>query len=539
MAQTSKYYTDILIFLILFVSLISCTSETVNIKGEVFRYNEHRNVTSLDPAFARNPQNIWPVNQIFNGLVQLDDSLKVVPEIAKSWNISANGLEYNFTLRNDVFFHYSKYFGKNKTRKVVSSDFVYSLNRLKDSLIGSPGSWVLQNIKSYKSINDSLLRFNLKKPFPGFLGLLTMKYCSVVPREAVSLSGENFGRNPVGTGPFCFKKWNENTKLVLRKNINYFELDDSKNKLPYLESIAISFISDIQSEFMLFSQGKLDMLNSLDSSFKDELLTLEGNLRSKYLNKLNIQKGPYLNTEYIGFFLGSESQEVNSRKIREAINIGFNRHVMISYLRNNIGYPAKKGIIPKGLIGTSDIDFEFNRLKAQKLVNEFIEESKIKNPTITISTDSNYLDLCEFLQRELEKIGLTIKINVLPPSILRDAKSNGKLEMFIASWIADYPDAENYLSLFYSNNFSPKGPNYTHYKNIFFDSLYKKSFSFEKKDKRLKLYKMMDSAMISNYPIVPLYYDQVIRFTQKNIEGLSLNPINLLNLKKVRKIQKK
>ena len=152
---------------------------------------------------------------------------------------------------------------------------------------------------------------------------------------------------------------------------------------------------------------------------------------------------------------------------------------------------------------------------------------------------SNYLDLCEFLQRELEKIGLTIKINVLPPSILRDAKSNGKLEMFRASWIADYPDAENYLSLFYSNNFSPKGPNYTHYKNIFFDSLYKKSFSFEKKDKRLKLYKMMDSAMISNYPIVPLYYDQVIRFTQKNIEGLSLNPINLLNLKKVRKIQKK
>ncbi len=209
---------------------------------------------------------------------------------------------------------------------------------------------------------------------------------------------------------------------------------------------------------------------------------------------------------------------------------------MIEYLRNNIGYPAKKGIIPKGLKGVSKHEFEYNPIQAKKLVNEFIKETGIRSPKITISTDSNYLDLCEFLQKELEKIGIEIYIEVMPSSILRKAKSSGNLEMFRASWIADYPDAENYLSLFYSNNHSPLGPNYTHFNNSTFDSLYKKAFFIKSVNKRIKYYKLMDSIMMNEFPIVPLYFDKVIRFTQKNISGLNINPINLINLKKVKKI---
>ena len=520
---------------ILFFSF--CSKNSNNNKTDIFRYNEYRNITSLDPAFARNPQNIWPVNQIFNGLIQLDDSLKVIPEIAKSWVISNDGLEYTFILRNDVFFHKSIYLGKNKTRKVIASDFTYSFNRLKNENLGSPGSWVLQNVKHYKSLNDSVFKIILKNPFPAFLGLLSMKYCSVVPYEVVEALGENFSRKPIGTGPFYFKKWNENVKLVLRKNKKYFEYDFNGNKLPYLESIAIQFISDIQSEFMLFIQGKLDFINSIDSSYKDELLTPQGNLQNKYKNTLNMHKGPYLNTEYIGFYLDSKSPVINSKKIREAINIGFNRELMIEYLRNNIGYSAKKGIIPKGLKGVSIYNFEYNPSKAKVLVQEFIKESGINNPEIRIATDLNYIDLCEFLQKELETIGIKVKIDVMPTSILRKAKSSGNTEMFRASWIADYPDAENYLSLFYSKNYSPKGPNYTHYKNSIYDSLYERTFKIKSIDKRIKLYKIMDSLMIKDYPIVPLYFDKVIRFSQKNIQGLNVNPINLLNLKKVRKLK--
>ncbi len=106
-----------------------------------------------------------------------------------------------------------------------------------------------------------------------------MRYCSVVPKEVVEDPQHSFRKHPIGTGPFQFKAWEEDVKLVLRKNPAYFEVDRQGNALPYLEAIAIRFIPDIQSEFMLFSQGKLDFLNSLDPSYKDELLTPKGELQ--------------------------------------------------------------------------------------------------------------------------------------------------------------------------------------------------------------------------------------------------------------------
>ena len=111
--------------------------------------------------------------------------------------------------------------------------------------------------------------------------------------------------------------------------------------------------------------------------------------------------------------------------------------------------------------------------------------------------------------------------------------SSGKLELFRASWIADYPDAENYLSLFYSKNFSPNGPNYTHFKNTNFDSLFNQAMVNPIDSIRIQKYLEMDALVMKFYPVVPLYYDEVIRFTQKNVKGMEINPINMLVLKNV------
>jgi len=518
----------------LLLTIMSCNSLENKESRTVFRYNEYRKVTSLDPAFARNPQNIWPINQLFNGLVQLDQNLGIQPEIAHSWKISADGLSYTFFLRNDVYFHPSPLFGEKQTRAVVAEDFVYSFNRLLDPQIASPGSWVLQQIASFEATAEHELTLRLKNPFPAFLGLLSMRYCAVVPKEVAAHYGTNFRSHPIGTGPFYFKRWDENVKLVLRKNPNYFERDPKGTQLPYLDAISIHFIPDIQSEFMLFLQGKLDFINSLDASYKDELLTPLGILRPKYEDQINMLKGPYLNTEYIGIYLDSKNPALKSEIIRKALNIGFDRKLMISYLRNNVGYPAKKGFIPIGLPGNSKIDFEYNPSLAKKLVDQFIEKTKI-SPELRLATDSNYLDLCEYLQRELQKIGIKITIDVMPTASLRQAKSSGKLELFRASWIADYPDGENYLSLFYSPNFSPEGPNYTHFKNNEFDALYHKAMGTVEEPLRVKTYQKMDSLALSQYPIIPLYYDEVVRFIQKNVVGMKINPINLLILKNVKK----
>lgn len=521
---------------LIFLIFIDCASEKNNFESKVFRYNEYRNVTSLDPAFSRNPQNIWPINQIFNGLVQLDKNLKIQPEIASSWDISNDGLTYTFYLRDDVYYHKSPLFGKSQTRNVTAGDFVYSFDRLKDPEIASPGSWVLQQIDYYEAKSDYVFKIHLKNQFPAFLGLLSMRYCSVVPKEVASTYGESFRSKPIGTGPFYLKHWDENVKMILRKNQNYFENDSKGNPLPYLEAVTIQFIPDIQSEFMLFLQGKLDFINSLDTSYKDELLEPTGILRDKYKNRINMLKGPYLNTEYIGIYLDSKNEAIKSKKIRKAINLGFDRKLMISFLRNNIGYASKNGFIPKGLPGTTKTDFKYDPIFAKRLVSDFISETG-KEPTMTISTDANYVDLCEYLQRELEKIGIKIKIEVMPTATLRQAKSSGKLELFRASWIADYPDAENYLSLFYSSNFSPNGPNYTHYQNEKFDKMYENTLKIVSDSLRYIKYREMDSLVLSDYPIIPLYYDQVVRFLKKDVVGMEINPINLLILKNVKKVK--
>ena len=425
---------------------------------------------------------------------------------------------------------------KTPPEPLLRRDFTYSLNRLKDEKIAAPGSWVLNKVDSFKAVNDTVFEISLKQPFPAFIGLLSMKYCSVIPREVAEFYGTDFRSHPIGTGPFKLKRWEENIKLVFRKNNHYFEKDETGKPLPYLEAVAITFLPDKQSEFLQFTQGNIDFLNSLDASYKDELLTADGKLRGKYAETVDMIRGPYLNTEYLGFYLGSQTPEIQSELIRKAINFGFDRKKMMIYLRNGIGNPANGGFIPKGLPGHNpSIGFTYKPEKAKQLVEQFKNESGNTNPEITLVTSSNYLSFCEFIQRELEKTGLTINVDVMPEATLRSARSNGKVDMFRSSWIADYLDAENYLSIFYSKNFAPDGSNYFHYKSTQFDSLYNKAFTVTDIEKRKHLYTTMDSLVMQKTIMVPLYYDEVIRFTRKNVKGLGTNPINLLDLRYVQK----
>ncbi|MFV0248972.1 MAG: ABC transporter substrate-binding protein [Tenacibaculum sp.] len=526
------------LFFVFLLLVLTCKKKINHFSDEdVFKYNEHTNISSLDPAFAKDQSDIWAVNQIFNGLVQLDERLQVQPDIAKKWIISKDGKTYKFHLRKDVFFHQHKLFGPTKTRAVKASDFVYSFKRLLNAKVASPGGWILQKVASFKAVTDTVLTIELKQAFPPFLGLLSTKYCSVVPKEAVNYFKDTFRSNPIGTGPFYCKLWIENTKLVLRKNPLYFEKDDKGNSLPYLQAVAINFLPDKQSEFLQFIQGDIDFIKGLDASYKDDIININGSLKEKYKTRINMLTSAYLNTEYLGFYLDEKNTSpTHSKLIRQAINYGFDRKKMITYLRNGIGTPATSGFIPKGLPSFAQLKgYTYHPEKAKKLIATYKQSSKKQVVQISIATNSNYLDICEYIQRELEKIGITTKIELMPPAILRQGKATGILPIFRASWIADYPDAENYLSLFYSKNFAPQGPNYTHFRNVEFDRLYELAIKEIDIKKRQLLYQKMDSIIIEQAPVVPLYYDQVIRFVQKNVSGLGINPIDMLSLKRVKK----
>ena len=522
-------------FLFSFIStlfLAACSSHN-HADKMIFRYNECANINTLDPAFARDQRTIWPCRQLYNGLIQLDTALEVQPCIAKRWSISPDGLDYTFILRDDVYFHKNALFGTaDSTRRVVASDFQYSFNRITDDDVVSPGAWIFADVESTKAVDDTTFVIHLKEPFSPFLSMLGMAYCSVVPREVVEHYGKDFRNHPCGTGPFQFQYWKEGVKLVLRKNPLYFERDDEGSPLPYLDAVAVTFIVDRQTVFLEFIKGNLDFMNSLDASYKDEILTLDGQLKDKYADRIDMVSTPFLNTEYLGFNM-EDNGILRDQRLRQAINLGFDRRKMMRYLRNNVGAPGTGGFIPKGLPGYSDCGYEYDPLRAKQLLAD-VKKEHGPLPSLKLSTTSNYLDLCKYIQQQLGLLGLTIEVDVNPPAPLREQMAQGKLPWFRGSWVADYPDAENYLSLFYGPNRTPAGPNYTRFKNPRIDKIYKKLRSENNPERRVELYREMDSLVMQEAPVMVLYYDQILHFTHKNVHGLQSNAMNNLDLRFVK-----
>jgi peptide/nickel transport system substrate-binding protein len=528
------------LMLIPLLLFIACSSPSKKQQKTVFRYNAPEGITSLDPAFSRSQANIWAVNQLFNGLVQLDDKLNVQPCIAKNWDISNDGTSFTFHLRNDVFFHDHPVFPNGKGRRVTASDFEYSFKRVIDPKTASPGAWIFSNIKDFHATDDSTFLIQLKKPFPPFLGLLSTQYCSVVPTEVVTYYGKDFRNHPIGTGPFVFHLWKEDVKLVLHKNEHYFEFQNGK-RLPNIDAVAISFIHDKQAAFMEFIQGRFDFFNSIDVSYKDELITKSGTLNPKYTGKFRLEVMPFLNTEYLGILVDTsialvKNSPLRLKKIRQAINYGFNREQMITYLRNNIGTAANSGFTPMGLPSFSASaapGYTYNPEKARKLLQEAGFPNGKGLPEITLSTITVYADLCEYIQSQLADIGIKVKIEIIQGATHREMVAKQQLAFFRGSWLADYPDAENYLSLFYSPNYAPIGPNTTHFSNKHYDELYDRSLSVTDTARRYQYYREMEKIIIEEAPVVVLFYDKSLRLYQNNVGNISGNPVNMLDLRTV------
>lgn len=198
-------------------------------------------------------------------------------------------------------------------------------------------------------------------------------------------------------------------------------------------------------------------------------------------------------------------------------------------------FEADGGFIPKGLPGYSaESGYKYSPEKARELINSFKKTNEKITP-IELTTVQEYVDVCEYIAAEMAKLGLPIKVNVVPGPTMRDGKATGKFTLFRANWGADYPDAENFLSLYYSKNFAPEGPNYSHYKNGEFDKMYEKAFLTNNPDERAKIYQKMDALMMQNAPILPLFYDQTTLFLNKKVKNFSMGPIKLLDLTRVYK----
>jgi peptide/nickel transport system substrate-binding protein len=523
--------------------LISGCYSAARSKKKIFRYNEFNGIASLDPAFAKSQSTMWPAHQLFNTLVEVDDSLRIVPSIAKDWKISDDRTVFTFHLRTDVFFHDDACFSGNKGRRLQAKDVEYSFRRILDKTIASPGAWIfnrkVDSLLPFTAIDDSTFQLKLKQPYHPILGILSMQYCSIVPREAVEKYGTDFRRHPVGTGPFQLVAWEEGQALVMKKNQNYFEKDSAGNRLPYIDGIHVSFYDSRATEFLLFRQQQVDFINDIEASFKDEVLTKRGALRKDWEGKIILQTSPYLNIEYLGIVVDSSSELMKNSplrqlKIRQAINYGFDRRKMILYLRNSMGTPAESGFVPVGLpsFDSAKVNgYYYDPSRTRQLLAEAGFPEGKNMPSIKLLTIAVYADMANFIAKQLEESGIKIKVEVVQKSLLLEMTSGSKAAFFRGSWIADYPDAENYLSVFYSKN--PAPPNYTRYNNPSFDALFEKAISETNDPIRYELYQQADQLIMNDAPVIPLWYDKVVRLVQPNVKNFKANALNMLELRKV------
>lgn len=513
-------------------------------KRQVFYYNESTGIATLDPAFAKNQSIMWPVHQLYNTLVEIDSGLNLVPSVARSWNISEDRLTYTFHLRNDVYFHDNEAFTGGKGRRMTAADVAYSLQRIIDKHTASSGAWIFNDrvdtTEGFTAPNDSTFQLKLLRPFHPILGILSMQYCSIVPREVVEKYGKDFRRHPCGTGPFRFASWDEGEALILHKNPKYWERDSSGRSLPYLDAVKISFFDNKATEFLQFRQGGLSFVNDLDPSFKDEVLTKKGELRKQWEGKILLKKHPYLNTEYFGILVDEKNPLVQNsangnRLVRQAMNHAINRRQLMMYMRNSIGIPAEAGFVPGGLPSRNTEmvkGYPYDPARAKQLLKQAGFPDGRGLPTVRLLTINIYADIASFVARQLEEVGIPVQVEVIQKSLLLEQTAKSQAQFFRGSWIADYPDAENYMAMFYSKN--PAPPNYTRYKNPAFDQLYEKALLENNDSVRYRLYREMDQLVINDAPVIPIWYDMAFHLVQPNITGFYPNALNLLELRRAR-----
>jgi peptide/nickel transport system substrate-binding protein len=537
----------VLLFTVL--GLGGCKNVDKKSPQQIFHYNEDVSVTTLDPAFVRSQSENWIVSQIFNGLIDLDAQLQPVPALAKSWEISTDLLTYTFHLRSDVNFCFVDKQGKVTTRKMVASDVAYSLSRIADPATSSPGAWIFvgkidsQLNRVFIAPNDSTFVLKLVSPAASLLGLLSTNFGYVVPKEYARLDKSYLARNPVGTGPFYVRRWEDEIKLVMRKNPHYHEKDTQGVPLPYLDAINVTFVKNKQTAFMQFAAGTYDFFNGLEGSFKDELLTDQAMLKPKYAQKMKAIITPFLNTEYVGCYLGDYPGKTNWLKdvhLRRALFYTVDKQKLVRFFRNGLGDAGDWGVVPPILnVREKETTTEANAAW-QKALAEYQQSGYAKQnnkPEIVLSTTADYLDMMVYLQETWGRLGVKIKVDIQTGGMLRQLRNEGKLMLFRGSWIADYPDAENFLACYYAPYLSPMGPNYTHFEDAQFDTLYRlieAGESGQKASLRKQYIQQANQILIDQAPVIPLYYDKSIRLIQPWVQGLENDAANRLVLKRVK-----
>jgi len=537
------------------------------------RLNEIEAFKSLNPIAVNEVSGFHIGTQLFEGLVKFDQKdLSIVPAISNRWESNENQTEWTFHIRQGIKYHNDACFPNGKGRSVNANDVKFCFDKLctadpnntqfgvtfKDRVVGANEAFESSKagknigVSGIKVTNDSTLVIVLKDPFAGFLNILATAGCWIYPKEALDKYAIDLRIHPIGTGPFYLETVKEGEVLILKKNPDYYGVDKDGNKLPYLDGLKYTFISEKKSEILEFKSGNLDMVYRLPVEIFHEIM---GDLEHAKERKTDFQilSSSAFNTNFIGF--NCSSSIFSKKEVRLAFNYAIDRHKIADFTIQGEGNSADYGMVPYVEAFEND-GYNFKGLKGYTLdvakAKELLKKSGYPDgkgfPKITLQINSGggdrNISVAEVIQKMLkENLNIDIEISIVPLPEHMGQVASGKSDFFRLAWVADYPDPETFLTLFYGKHV-PANPsensfiNYFRFKNARFDSLFAASFTESDMKKRYSLLSQAEQIVLDEAPFMPIFYDENFRLEQLNVRNFPENAMNYMDLSVVYLIPK-
>ncbi len=487
-----------------------------------------------------------------------------MPALATHWDIDASKTRYIFHIRKGVFFHDDPCFENGKGREVTAQDIKFCFDRLcYHNPADNQGFWIFKDVvkgaNEYDSLtankvvpatgvsgvvvlNDSTIQIELVKPYAVFLARLALIFGKIYPKEAFEKYGSDMRKHCVGTGPFYLKINQDHQITFLARNQKYWKKDEHGNQLPYLDAIRVSYIKEKKNELQEFKKGNSDMVYKFPLEMIEEIIDTNHRLKPDYAHFI-LQGMPSMSLQYYGFqHQGKIFDDVN---VRKAFCYAYDRRKLCEFTLKGTGFPAVYGTVPPGT-GTFDskkvAGFEYNPALAQNLLAKAGYPKGKGFPKVTLqlnSGGSRNTQVAEAVKKMIEEtLGIEIDLLMVPWAQHTEAVETAKVDFYRLGWIADYPDAENFLNLFHSKYVPDDIKQKTYinsfrYKSKKFDMLFDEAIATIDEQKRNELYAKADQQVIDDAVVLPNYYDIDYRLLQPYIRNCPQNAMEFRDFSEV------
>lgn len=497
------------------------------VSGGILKWREINEPPALDPAHANIVTSARGANLYCEPLVEIsEDGQSVIPMLAESWEVNEDSSVWTFHLRKGVKFQKTGYGGEptaNGGRELVASDVKFTFDRLIREK--SARAYFLNMIKGYQEmfdgkadtwagvevVDDHTVRFTLSEPYAPFLVAVSYTSFYILPKEDVEKLGKDFGFRPVGTGPFIVTDWQHDSKVVYRKNPDYWRKDAQGRQLPYLDGVEIVVIPDNSVAFLELQKGNIDVLPDVPNEFHGEIVK---SFKDQY------QRRATLDTQYYG--MSVTKKPFDDVRVRQAFNYAINREA-INELVLNGNFIVGKGVLPPGMPAYNpDLkSYGYDPEKAKALLKEAGYEKGLE-VTLQYNNNPRHKLIGEAIQAQLAEVGVKMNLQAAELGAHYDAVRRGDIPFFRAGWAGDYPDPDNFLyNLLCSDNFGQKG-NYTRYKNDDVDAWLKEARRVSDPAKRVELYKKAEQQIVNDAPWMFLFYGTTSLVSNPQVQNIKL-----------------